>query len=91
VVGRVANVDIIFYSSAEWESSGPERVTCYGGADSMLRFLFKREGDGMKHYRNMKRRHRARLGSMGRKSNMVRWRDDAGQWRGGTREEKGRR
>jgi hypothetical protein len=46
-------------------------VTCCGGADSMLRFRLKRGGDGMKHCRKMKRRQRARLGSMGSKCGMM--------------------
>jgi hypothetical protein len=37
-----------FYSSKGWELGGPGRVAYFGGADSMLLFQFKREGNGMK-------------------------------------------
>jgi hypothetical protein len=47
------------------------------------------EGDGMKHCRKMKMRQQARLSSMGRKRDMVRWRGDVGWRRGSTDEEKG--
>jgi hypothetical protein len=33
----------------------------------MLQFRLERGGDGIKHYRKMKRRQQARLGSMERK------------------------
>jgi hypothetical protein len=36
-----------------------------GGADSILQFQLKREGDGMKHCQKMKQMHQARLGFMG--------------------------
>jgi hypothetical protein len=32
----VVNVEIIFYSSEWWESSGTRRVACGCGADSMI-------------------------------------------------------
>jgi hypothetical protein len=62
-----------------------------GGTDSMLRFQLERGGDGSKRYQKMKRRQRARLGSMGRKRDTTRWRDDVGQRRGGVGEGKRRR
>jgi hypothetical protein len=37
-----------FYSSGGWESVGPRRVTCCGGAYLMLRFRLEREDDEMK-------------------------------------------
>jgi hypothetical protein len=49
-------------------------------ADSVLRFWLERGGDGMKRCRKMKRRQQARLGSMGRKCDMVRWHCDV-DWR----------
>jgi hypothetical protein len=45
----------------------------------------------MKHYRKMKRRQQARLGSMERKHDRARWRGVVSGRRGGTGEEKGRR
>jgi hypothetical protein len=60
------------------------------GADSMLRFHLKREGDGLKHCQKMKQSQRARLDSMGRKHDTVRQRDDVSRRRDGTEEEKGR-
>jgi hypothetical protein len=62
-----------------------------GGVDSMLQYRLERGGDGMKRCRKMKRRQRARLGSMGRKRDMVQRRGDVGRRRGGTGEGKGRR
>jgi hypothetical protein len=49
-----------------------------GSADSMLQFRLERAGDGMKL---MKRRHRAHLGSTGRKRDTARWRGDVGRRR----------
>jgi hypothetical protein len=46
------------------------------------------EGNGMNHYRKMKQRQRAHLGSMGRKRDTMWQRDNIGQWRGDTGEEK---
>jgi hypothetical protein len=46
-------------------------VSGSGGVDSMLQFRLERGDDGMKHYRKMKRRHRAHLGSIGRKRDGV--------------------
>jgi hypothetical protein len=40
-------------------------------ADSMLQLRLERGGDRMKHCWKMKRRHRAYLGSMGRKHDMA--------------------
>jgi hypothetical protein len=61
------------------------------GVDSMLQFLLERGSDMTKHYRNIKQRHRAHLGSMGRKRDTERRRDDVNRRRGGTREGKWRR
>jgi hypothetical protein len=80
-----------FYSSWGWELSGLKRVTCYGGADSMLWFRLGRRAVGMKHYWKIKWRQRTRLDSMVRKRDTVQWRDDVGRRRGGTGEGKGRR
>jgi hypothetical protein len=60
-----------FYSSGWWKSCGPERVAGGGGADLILQFWLGRGGDGMKHCQKMKRRQRARLGSMGRRHDMT--------------------
>jgi hypothetical protein len=57
----------------------------------MFQFLLERGGDKIKHCRKMKRRQRARLGSMGSKRDTVQQRDDIGQRRGGTEEGKERR
>jgi hypothetical protein len=54
-----------------WELGSPRRVAYYTGADSMLRFRLKREGDGMKHHWKMKRRQRARFSSIGRRCDNV--------------------
>jgi hypothetical protein len=62
-----------------------------GGGDSMLRFRLERGDNMTKYYRKMKRSQRARLGFIGRKHDMTRWRDDVGRRRGDTREGKGRR
>jgi hypothetical protein len=80
-----------FDSSGEWESDGPERVSCFGGVDSMLRFRLVRGGNEMNHPQKKKRRQRARLGSMGRKRDTVRWCGDVSRRRGGAGEGKGRR
>jgi hypothetical protein len=80
-----------FYSSGGWESSGPRRIACNGCADSMLQFQLERGGDGKRRCWKMKRRQRARLGSMKRKCDTVRWRDDVGRRRGDTEEGKGRK
>jgi hypothetical protein len=66
-------------------------VTCCDGADSMLQFRLEREGDMMKHFRKMKRKQRTRLGSMGRKRDMVRRHGDIARWRRDIGEGKGRR
>jgi hypothetical protein len=57
----------------------------------MLQFRLEGGGDGTEHCRKMKRRHRTYLGSMGRKRDTVRRRDDIGQRRGGTEEGEGKR
>jgi hypothetical protein len=62
-----------------------------GDMDSMLRFWLERGDDGMKRCRKMKWRQRARLDSMGRKRETVRWQGDVSRRRGGTGEGKGRR
>jgi hypothetical protein len=49
----------------------------------------ERANDGMKHYRKMKRRQRAHLGSMIRNHDTVRRCGDVGWRRCGTGEEKG--
>jgi hypothetical protein len=61
-----------------------------GGADSMLQFRLKRGASGTKHCWKMKRRQRARLGSMERKCDTIRWCHDVDQRRGGIGEVKGR-
>jgi hypothetical protein len=91
VVGKVVKVKIIFCSSGGWESDGPDRVACDGGANSMLQFRLERRGDGEKYYRKMKRRQQSHLVSMERKRDTVRRRDDVGRSRGGTEEGKVRR
>jgi hypothetical protein len=48
------------------------RMTCCGGADLILWFRLERGGDIIKHYRKIKRRHRAHLDSIGRKRDTVR-------------------
>jgi hypothetical protein len=57
----------------------------------ILQFRLKRGGDETKHCQKMKQRQRARLGSIGRKCDMVQQRDDIDQRRSGTEEGKGRR
>jgi hypothetical protein len=65
-----------FHSNGEWESSGPRRVGCGGGADSMLQFRLKRGGNGTKCCQKMKQRQWAHLGSMGRKRDTLQQRGD---------------
>jgi hypothetical protein len=52
-----------------------KRVSCGGGADSMLQFRFERGGGGIKCCQKMKRRQRARLaqweGSVTRRSGVI--------------------
>jgi hypothetical protein len=60
-----------------------------GDADSMLRFWLEREGEGMKHCRNMKRRQLAHLDSKGRKCDTVQRCGDVGRRRRDTGREKG--
>jgi hypothetical protein len=91
VVERVVNVKIIFYSSGGWESDGPDRIACGGGANSMLQFRLERRGDGEKYYRKMKQRQQSHLVSMERKCDTMRRRDDVGRSRGGIEEGKVRR
>jgi hypothetical protein len=57
----------------------------------MLQFRVERGGDGTKHYRKMKRRQQARLGSMERKRDTTWRRDDIGRRRCGIGEGKERR
>jgi hypothetical protein len=52
------------------------RVSDGGVANSLLQFQLERGGDEMKHYRKMKQRQRAHLGSMGRKHDTTRRCDD---------------
>jgi hypothetical protein len=80
-----------FYISGGWELGGSRRVACGGDANSMLQFWFERGGDMTKHSWKIKRRQRARLGSMGRKCDTVRSCDDVGRSRCSTKEGKGRR
>jgi hypothetical protein len=61
------------------------RVACGSSADLMLQFPFERGDDGTKCYQKMKQRQRAYLGSMERKRDSTRRRDDVGQRRGGHR------
>jgi hypothetical protein len=63
---------------------------CYS-TYSMLQFRLAGGGDRTKHCWKMKRRQRARFGSMERKRDTTRRCDDVGQRRGGTGEGKGRR
>jgi hypothetical protein len=69
----------------------PRRVAYGGGADSMLQFQLETGGDGTKRCRNINRRQRAHLDSMGRKCDTMQWRDDFGRRRCGTEEGKWRR
>jgi hypothetical protein len=73
------------------QCGGPERVACGGGVDSMLQFRLERGGDRTKRCWKMNRRQRARLGSIGRKCDTMRWCDDVDRSRDGTEERKGRR
>jgi hypothetical protein len=57
----------------------PERVVGGDGADSMLWFGLKREGNRTKHYRKMKWRQRAHLSSIRRKCDTT----CVGTWAGG--------
>jgi hypothetical protein len=61
-----------------------------GSADSMLRFQLEIAGDRTKHFRKIKWRQRALLGSMGRNRDMTRRCSDVSWRRGGTGERKGR-
>jgi hypothetical protein len=58
------------------------------GANSMLRFWLKREGDGMKHCQKMKQRNQSRLGSMGRKHDTAWRRRSEERWHQGGEGEK---
>jgi hypothetical protein len=80
-----------FYSSGGWESGSSSRVADGGGANSMFRFRLEERGDGTKHYRKMKWRQQACLGSMGRKCDTVRRCGNICRRRGGTGEGKGSR
>jgi hypothetical protein len=48
-VGRVVNIEIVFHSSGEWESSGPESAGYGDGANSMLQFREGRQWDKVLH------------------------------------------
>jgi hypothetical protein len=80
-----------FYNSEGWESGGLRRVADGDGVNSMLQFHPEREDDGTNHYRKMKRRQWARLGSMERKRDTAPQHGDIGRRRVDTGEEKGRR
>jgi hypothetical protein len=80
-----------FYSSGGWESDGPGRMACCGGADSMLRCRLEMGNDRMKLCHKMKWRQRVHLGSMWRNYNTVQQCGDIGWRKGGTGEGKGRR
>jgi hypothetical protein len=71
------------------EGGSLERVARDSGADSILQFLLEMGGDGIKHCQKMKRRQRARLGSMGKERDIAWRRDDVGQRRDSTMEGKG--
>jgi hypothetical protein len=49
------------------------RIACGVGVNLILLFQLERGDDRIKHYRKMKRRQRARLGSMRRKRDMSWW------------------
>jgi hypothetical protein len=68
-----------------------ERVADGGGADSIVRFRFEREGDEMKCCRKIKWMSQARLCSMRSKRDTTRWHDDVNRRRGDTGEGIGRR
>jgi hypothetical protein len=57
---------------------GVRRVASSGDVDSMIRFQLKRGGVMMKHYRKIKQRQRAHLGSMRRKCDMTQQHGDVG-------------
>jgi hypothetical protein len=61
-----------FYNSGGWESGCLGRVADGGGVNSILRFRLERGGDGTKSCWKMKRRQRARFGSMRRKRDTAR-------------------
>jgi hypothetical protein len=79
-LGRRQNRDTVewsrlrssFYSGGGWESGGPRRVACGGGANSMLHFWFEGRDNGTKCCRKMNWGQRTHLGSMRRKRDMVR-------------------
>jgi hypothetical protein len=101
-LGRRQNRDVVewwgewvilrwpFYRSGERELGGSRRMAG-GGADSMLRFRLERVDDMTKHWRKMKWRQRAHLGSMRMKCDMTQQCGDVGQRIGGTGEGKERR
>jgi hypothetical protein len=64
------------------------RLAGSGGANSMIQFQLEREGEGMKRCQKMEWRQQTRLGSMGRKRDMVRQRRSEERWH---REGNGRR
>jgi hypothetical protein len=52
----VVKVEMIFYSSREWESDDLGRVADDGDANLMLWFRFEKGSGGRKRCRKMKRR-----------------------------------
>jgi hypothetical protein len=65
-----------FYNSEVWKSDGPGRVAGGGGANLIL---FEGGGDGVKRCQKMKRKRRARLGSMGKKCDKTQRRGNVGR------------
>jgi hypothetical protein len=72
VVRRVVTVEVIFLY--QWrvrvKQSGEGDLLCWCGFNASV--WLERADDGMKHYRKVKRRHRACLGSMVRNCGTVR-------------------
>jgi hypothetical protein len=81
----------LFYSSRWCESGGPGRVAYDSGADSMFQFQCGRGDDGTKRRWKIKRRQQGRLGSMERKCDTARQRDNVGRRISGIEEGKERR
>jgi hypothetical protein len=72
--GEWINLRWSFYSNWGWESGGPQRMDCGGGADSILQFWLERRGDQMKRCHKIKWRQWARLSLMRRKRDTAWWR-----------------
>jgi hypothetical protein len=86
----VNKIDMTFYSCRGWKSGCIGRVVGDSGVYSMLRFRLE-GGVEMKRCQKMKRKQRARLGSMGTKCDTV-WRcGDIDRRRGDIGEGKSRR